>query len=54
MEYIKFNHFKRKLKSRFIIHTDSESILVPEDNVKKSPIEYNTKKHPNQIACIMS
>ena len=53
-EYIKFNRFKRKLKSRFIIHTDSESILVPEDNVKKSPIEYNTKKHPNQIAYIMS
>ena len=51
-EYIKFNHYKRKLKSTFIIHTDSESILVPEDNVKKSPIEYYTKKHPNQIACI--
>lgn len=53
-EYIKFNHYKRKLKSTFIIHTDSESILVPEDNVKKKSIEYYTKKTKIRLLAFMS
>ena len=34
-EYDTFKNFERKLKSPFIIYTDFESILVPEDNGKQ-------------------
>ena len=32
--YVKFKHYRRKLKSPFIIYADSESIFVAEDNGK--------------------
>ena len=38
-EYVKFKNFERKLKSLFMIYTDFESILVPEDNEKEHPNE---------------
>ena len=31
-EYFKFKNFERKIKSSFMIYTEFESILVPEDN----------------------
>ena len=35
-EYVKLKNFERKIKSSFIIYTDFESILVPEDNRKQN------------------
>ena len=34
-EYVRFKDYERKVKSPFIICTDFESILVPEDNGKQ-------------------
>ena len=36
-EYVNVKNFERKIKSPFMIYTDFESILVPEDNVKQNP-----------------
>ena len=32
--YVKFENFKRKMKSPYLIYVDFKSILVPEDNGK--------------------
>ena len=33
-EYVRFNSFKRKMKSPFMIYVDFESVVVPEGNGK--------------------
>ena len=43
-EYVKFNSFERKIKPPFIVYSDLESILVPQDNEKDDTIEFYTKK----------
>ena len=42
---------KEKLNSPFIIHTDFESILEPENNGKQNLEESYTKKYQKHIAC---
>ena len=37
-----------------MIYADFESILVPEDNGKQNPNEYNTKKYQKHVACSFS
>ena len=49
-EYIKFKTFGRKMKPLFMIYSDFESILVPEDNGKQNLNESYTKKYLKQ-AC---
>ena len=34
-EYVRFRNSERKIKSILMIYADFESILLPEDNVKK-------------------
>ena len=34
-EYFRFKHYKRKIKSAFMIYADFERILVPKDNKKQ-------------------
>ena len=34
-----------------MIYTGFESILVPEDNVKQNPIQYDTNKYQKDVAC---
>ena len=50
-EYIKFKNFGRKIKSPFMIYTDFESILVPEDNAKQNPNDSYTNKYQKHAAC---
>ena len=50
-EYIKFKNFGRKIKSPFIIYTDFEFILVPEDNGKQNLNESYTNKY-QKICCL--
>ena len=47
-EYIKFKNFGRKL---FMIYTDFESILVPEDNRNQNPNKSLTNKYQKHVAC---
>ena len=51
VEYLKFKHFERKIKSSFMIYANFESILVLQDNVKQSPNECYTKKYQKHVAC---
>ena len=44
-EYIKSKNSGRKIKSRFIIYADFESILVPEDNEEQNLYEAYTNKY---------
>ena len=44
-EYVKFKNYERKIKSQFIIYTDFESILVPEDKGKQNPEESYANKY---------
>ena len=46
-KYIKFENYKRKIKSPFIIYADFQSILVPEDNGKQNPEVSYTDKNQN-------
>ena len=50
-EYVKFKSYGRKIKSLFIIYTDFESILMPEDNGKQNPKESYTNKYQKHNAC---
>ena len=50
-EYVKFKNYERKTKSPFMIYTDFEIILVPEDNGKQNPKEPYTNKYQKHIAC---
>ena len=43
---------ERKRKSPFIIYTDFESILVPENNEKQNPDKSYTNKYQKHIATI--
>ena len=38
-EYVRFRNYERKIKSSFMIYTDFETILVPENNEKQNPDE---------------
>ena len=42
---LKFKYYVRKRKCSFIIYTDFENILVPENNEKQNPKESYTKKY---------
>ena len=50
-EYIKLKNFGRKIKSPFMIYTDFESILIPEDNEKQNLKESYTNKYQKHVAC---
>ena len=39
------------LKSSFVIYTNFESILVPENDRQQNPKESYTNKYPKHIAC---
>ena len=44
-EYAKFKNYERKIKSPFMIYTNFESILVPENNGKQNSKESFTNKY---------
>ena len=44
-EYVRFKNYETKVKSSFVIYTDFQIILVPEDNGKQSPDESFAKKY---------
>ena len=50
-ELVKFKNYERKIKSPFIIYTDFESILVPQDNGKQNLEESYTSKYQRHIVC---
>ena len=50
-EYVRLKNFERKIKSRFMIYADFESILVPENNRKQNPNEFYTYKYQKHVAC---
>ena len=50
-ECIKSKNFGRKTKSPFIIDTNFESGLVPEDNGQQNPNEPYTNKLQKHVAC---
>ena len=37
VETVKFKKYTMKIRSSFMIYADSESILIPEKNVKQNP-----------------
>ena len=49
-EFVKFENYKRKVKSSFIIYADFESILVPESNGKQNSEESYMNKFQKHIA----
>ena len=51
IEYVKFKNIGKKIKSRFMIYSDFESILVPKDNRKHNPNESYTNKYQKYVAC---
>ena len=53
-EYAKFKNLERKIKSSFMIYSDFESILVPEDSKMKNPNESYTNKYQQHVACSCS
>ena len=50
-KYAKFKDFERQIKPPFIIYTDFESTLVPENNGKLNPDESYTNKYQKHVAC---
>ena len=48
---VKFKNFERKIKSPFMIYSDFESILVPEDNLNQKPLRANIK---NMLLAVMA
>ena len=48
-EIVKFKNYTRKQKSPFMIYTDFESILVPENNGKQNTDEPYTNKYQNHV-----
>ena len=53
-EYVQFENYERKVKSPFIIYTDFESILGPENKRKQNPDKTYTNKYQKHIACSYS
>ena len=49
-KYVKFKNYERKIKSVFIIYTDFELILVPEDNGQKNPKESYANEYQKHSA----
>ena len=49
--FVKLENYERKIKSGFMIYTDYESILVPENHPKQKPEESYTNKYQKHIAC---
>ena len=50
-ECVRFNKYKRKIKSQLIIYADFESVLMSEDNEKENCEEYYTNKYKKHVAC---
>ena len=50
-EYIKFKNSGRKKKTPLKIYADLKSISVPEDNEKRNPNEFYSKKYQKHVAC---
>ena len=48
-KFVNFKNYERKVKSPFIIYTEFESILVPENNGKQNPEESYRKKYQKHI-----
>ena len=53
-EYVKLKNFERKIKSPFIIYTDFEITLTPEDNEQENPNESCTNIYQKHNACSYS
>ena len=51
VEYVKLKEFERKIKAKFMIYADFESILAPEDNGKQNPSDSYTNKYQIHAAC---
>ena len=49
-EYVELKYHERKIKSAFMIYTDFESSLVPEDNGKQNPKQSYINKYQKHIA----
>ena len=50
-ENVKFNNFKRKIKSSFMIYADFKSIQVPRDNRKQKSEESYANKYKKDVTC---
>ena len=50
-KYVKLKNYGRKVKPPFMIYTNFESILVPEDNGKQNQKESYTNKYQKHLAC---
>ena len=50
-DYVRFKSYKRKIKTLFIIYSDFERILVPEDNGKQNSNESYMNKYKKHVAC---
>ena len=51
VKYKNFERIKKSIKSLFMIYSDFESILVPEDNERQNQEESYTSKYKNNITC---
>ena len=49
--YFKCKNYERKINSSFMIYTNFERILVPENNGKQTPKESYTNKYRKHIVC---
>ena len=50
-KYVKFKHYKRKIKSPLIIYAEFGNILVPRNNGKQIPEEIYANKYQKHITC---
>ena len=50
-KYVKFKHYKRKIKSPLIIYAEFGNILVPRNNGKQIPEEIYANKYQKPITC---
>ena len=53
-EHVRFKNYERKIKSPFMIHSNFESILEPEDNRKQNTDESYTKNVKNMLLAVIA
>ena len=53
-EHVRFKNYERKIKSPFMIHSNFESILEPEDNRKQNTDESYTKNIKNMLLAVIA
>ena len=51
VEYVNFKNYEKKIKLKFMLYEDLESILVLEVNGKQNSEEAYTNKYQKNIVC---